>query len=378
MPRANTSVSPASPSARATEQASVPDKDIPCSTFAGDVRPFENACGEQDTGAEKSRDSRIERGEDPEAADAGEYRADDSFGGCHTAHGGEFPAGEFGRFRGPLQGGRIKAVDEPWHERHADGPRDDSGTQPTEPGDGVMQELSGHAGGDGVAGLAGEQGCRDDADGLIDADHQECAELPGRFAGFRAVEFGDGTDDRKHDSAGAGAARRDDGGEDKIGQAERVADAEGCGTESPDKKQSDAARETGLQQRDRDEERRKYQPHHGIGITGEGALDGESAEERRERDGDQDKCAARDGLEDQSGNRRDEDAEQAPAFGFNRVGPGYQENDGAVYGDQDDKRLKRSAQPSRLTSRLRHHSEDDEGVGRCVDGGLGAGRAAAG
>jgi hypothetical protein len=207
--------------------------------------------------------------------------------------------------------------DDPVHDPRHDQARDQAGhegrDEPAGPRDGDANQLAGERGSEDVARLSGEEHRARDRRALIETRDQERTDSARRGAGRGVEQLGDAPGHGQQHAGGAGGNRRHAGGERDVGHQQGVRDAERRLAERADEEQRDAAGESGVEHRPRNEHREDDQPHRWLGEAAQGLAHRRAVgREGRQADDDQGRCRQR--LDHHAGDDAGEDGRGPPAL----------------------------------------------------------------
>jgi len=160
---------------------------------------------------------------------------------AHGSHLSEALLGQAWRIRARLYLRRVDHIENERHEHERQQPRHDGGLGPERPSDPLADGGSREVGRERVGRHGGEEHGRGDDGGLEARKHEPGPELPlGAVAGARAACLAERLDEREKDATGARGDGGDGGGEERLGEDERVAEAERGGAEGGDEGVGDA------------------------------------------------------------------------------------------------------------------------------------------
>lgn len=142
--------------------------------------------------------------------------------------------------------------------------------------------------------------------------HQILADASGVGIGFRAESTAQGLNDRIEHAAASSRGRRHGRRNHEFSEANRKAERYGAFADGLDDAKRDASSESGLNEAARQEEGADDEPNRAVTETHQRVLGFQNAEDGAE--GERQKChsAHRNGLQDKSRNRGDENREKRP------------------------------------------------------------------
>ena len=158
--------------------------------------------------------------------------------------------------------------------------------------------------------------------------HQVFTDFTGRVTGFGTESGAQGLNDRVENAAPAGRSGRHGGRDDEFGQTDRIAERNGALTDSLNDAESNAAAKPGLNEAAGQEEGADDQPNGSVAKTEQHVFCLQDAEKCAERQRQECDGAHRDRLQNEAGNRGDEDREEMPRSGRQALGNRQEPDDG--------------------------------------------------